>query len=230
MNNKTIILVSGKMRSGKDTATAYIKQKLEKDFKVSHKSFAYKLKDVCINDFKILYERLHSLRDELLPMIQNHHAQEIIEKELTFSEDCFYDNKNIISRSLMEIVGTELREQFVEMITSLNQVSVSESDKEAIKAKFWSLMTEKTISKEDDDIVIISDWRFPQEKDAFENYKVVTIRMDRTFDDQHEEYDNPHISEIALDEYIGFDYVVEKQRDIEDLYKLLDGIVEEVKP
>ncbi len=235
-----VILVSGKMRSGKDTATNYIKSKLEENgYNVVHKSFASELKRICIDKFELMYDRLGVFKDNILPdewqeNIRNMSDKNLsacigIHKELTFTKDSFYNEKNIISRSIMEIVGTELREEFVESVGKMFGV---DSEKiEYVKARYWSLLTEQDIVNDfetpsDKDVVIISDWRFPAEEDAFKDYEVIKIRMDRTFDDQNEEYETPHISEIALDEYDGFDYTVEKQRNINLLHLELESILQ----
>ncbi|MBR1376316.1 MAG: hypothetical protein IJ565_00675 [Bacilli bacterium] len=77
------------------------------------------------------------------------------------------------------------------------------------------------------DVVIIGDARFPDEieniKSNFNN--VTVIRIDRDNNNLTNEQKN-HSTEVSLDNYNGYDYVVDNSKDLDSLYKELDKILE----
>lgn len=78
------------------------------------------------------------------------------------------------------------------------------------------------------DIIIISDARFPNElewpKKMFDN--VINIRVIRNgYDSILSEKEQKHLTEVALDEYNNYDYVIYNDGTLEDLKKKVSEVV-----
>ena len=81
------------------------------------------------------------------------------------------------------------------------------------------------------DVITISDARLPEEMDSiskeFEN--VIKIQVKRpNFNNNLNEVEKKHITEIALDNYNDYDYVLENNGTLEDLNIKAKKIVDEV--
>lgn len=79
------------------------------------------------------------------------------------------------------------------------------------------------------DIFIISDIRFPVEIektcDSFDN--VITIKMKRESDELNDAQ-KKHVSETILDNYDGFDYVIDNNGTLDELEEKAKGILTEI--
>lgn len=72
---------------------------------------------------------------------------------------------------------------------------------------------------------IITDVRFPQEVDAVKNRGGIVIRVQRPEKDDH---GDKHISEIALDNYDGYDYVIVNDGSLLDLEDKVTEMVSDI--
>ncbi len=82
------------------------------------------------------------------------------------------------------------------------------------------------------DVLTISDARFKNEIDSIRNNfeKVVVIRVNRpNFDNGLTPEQKNHPTEIDLDDYNNYDYVVENDSDLESLKEKIKKIVKEVE-
>lgn len=68
---------------------------------------------------------------------------------------------------------------------------------------------------------IITDCRFPNELEAVKKHGGITIKIER-----HSDNPNFHISETALDDYTGWNYVIDNNGSIEDLKNQLLHVLE----
>ena len=79
------------------------------------------------------------------------------------------------------------------------------------------------------DYFIVSDVRLPNEiekpKDNFDN--VVTIKMER-YSDELNSRQKSHITEIALDDYDGFDFIVKNDGTLEELEEKTKDILKKI--
>ena len=79
------------------------------------------------------------------------------------------------------------------------------------------------------DTFIVSDVRFPIEiekvREAFED--VVAIKMFRDSDELSDEQKS-HVSELALDNYEGFDFIIDNNGTLEDLKEKVKEILKEI--
>lgn len=75
-------------------------------------------------------------------------------------------------------------------------------------------------SYSEDDHWIIPDVRFPSEAKAIKDRGGIIIRVDR-----ETPFHDTHPSEVALDDYEGFDYRIDNNNDIEHLIDKVKGIM-----
>ena len=75
---------------------------------------------------------------------------------------------------------------------------------------------------------IVTDVRFPNEINYFSQLMcpLVTVRVNRT--DKDNVVNSEHFSEVALDEYANFDYVIDNNGTLEDLKKKAEEFCEKV--
>lgn len=199
---KNVILVSGKLQSGKNTFVDLMMEELKKtDLKVDFDFFAKSVKDQCKDIFKNLIEYLNSI------------SQENNIPELYTVDENWYETKNKITRILLQTYGTEI---FRDMVDS----------------NHWSKILKRRIMMErNEDVLFITDVRFKSEisticdSEAIKHdhrtispkYKVTKIRIER---DNYVRGDDPiftHQSEIDLDDFQEWDYLVKNNGTLDDL-------------
>jgi|TARA_Y100000310_G_C20704121_1_gene833226 hypothetical protein len=215
---KYIILLSGKMRSGKNQICDYLVENFkEKDKVVETDFFAKDLKNNCKDDFMLLTSVLNSYADGLKSvinnfydvMIKNSYLENINDEidKIKVKEENFFEDKTIITRALLQIYGTNIFRDRVDTNYWANQVKNRALDSEA-------------------DVIIITDTRFPNELDVFsgvnmDEISVISIRMDRDTG-----IVDSHPSETALDNHLEWSYIVDNTGTLEDLKDSANSIVE----
>jgi len=212
---KKVILVSGKMRSGKNQFSEYLEQHFILNKKtVVQDCFAKALKDNGKSDFKLLTDYLNNLYNRITYCIpdddQDQELMYHLSKLKTVPEN-FYEDKTDITRILLQLYGTEIFRQRV--------------DKD-----YWVKLMINKIKESDKEVFIITDVRFPNEIYMVQDEKdfdVTTIRIERdmkTDDIKHE-----HESETALDDFDNFQYVVDNNDSLEQLWNSMITIYKEIK-
>ena len=89
-----------------------------------------------------------------------------------------------------------------------------------IKPNIWVDSCVNRINQSGTELAIVSDVRFPNEVDAIQKAGGKVIRLTR------KPYEDIHDSEISLDDYEGFDYVLENQDlSIDETNKQMLGIL-----
>lgn len=190
---KTIVLVSGKLQSGKNLFTDLCMNELKDFAKVSYDYFAKELKNRCKEDFRPLVNFVNSLCERL--------PEDVVESIYTKDENWF-ENKNELTRILLQLYGTEIFRNRVDQ-------------------NYWAKQVVESVKNSDSDVIFITDVRFPSEIDAIntlENdygFNIITIRINRTL--TREQEFNQHESETALDNYRYFDEVIENNGTMEEL-------------
>ena len=86
----------------------------------------------------------------------------------------------------------------------------------AIDQEFWVKALFNTYS----DNIIIADVRFPNEVEAVKERGGIVFRIERPGAGA-----GNHISETALDDYHGFDYIIDNVGTLEDLFNQVKFIV-----
>lgn len=190
MNKNTVILISGKIGSGKDSVAKIIEEELHSsDVIVHHEKFADYLKEICSTEFQ-------PMLDELNPIFEKAGL-----KELVTNPKNFYDDKTILSRHLLQIVGSGLFRKYADSDFWIKHLA------HEISQKLF-----KNESK--DNVIVVSDWRFRNELELISyisqyrfTYPDVDVKLVRVIrPNKKSDAIANHPSEIDLDNFQGFDY------------------------
>ena len=193
--NKTIILVSGKMRSGKNTFVDFMMKDLtDNGVKCGYDYFAKDLKNYAKEDFSSIVSYL------------NHMALSYDIPELMTREENWYENKNSVTRILLQTYGTEII-------------------RKRVSEKYWVEKVLERIKKSDNEVIFISDVRFPSEVNDIielrytEGYNVITCRVDRkkAVGEGVQHGTTEHPSETALDDYSEWIWRIDNDGTLDDL-------------
>lgn len=150
---KIVILVSGKLQSGKNTFADILKEELENEYKftVAIDYFARLLKEMCRDSFRPLVDYLNT---NLLSCGPNGEW---------ITDESWFEKKTPITRMILQIVGSEI-------VRTVNE-------------NFWSESFVKRANERAEVITINSDCRFPSEIEHVQkNFDTVTIRVERTME------------------------------------------------
>jgi uridine kinase len=218
---KHIILISGKLQSGKNTFAEFLNKRfVEYGYKVGEDSFARSLKKAAENDFSRLCVYLNNFISSCKPLLYKlkeasgsdlvHVLSEKMDSLYTFPTN-FYEDKNDITRILLQIYGTEIFRNRVDN-------------------DYWSKQVAKRCLENENDITIITDTRFENEiecvYDYSDEYDITTIRVERFMERDDEK--NNHSSETGLDNYENWHYIVENNSNIDDFESSADIIFKEI--
>jgi hypothetical protein len=219
MKKKYLILVACKMRSGKNTFADIFKGEcLEKDYEVKLDSFASVLKEWCSEEFKGLTDYLNKFGEEFkasIPDLSNDRfngLREVLDKKIKSiqtKKDNWFEEKNDITRLILQIVGTNLIRKHVD-------------------DDFWIKEFVKKVKNYKEDFVVVTDARFPNEIDLpfklVEDRRVISIRVERNTGIQ-----SNHPSETALDNYNWFDYHIDNNGDLKQLQDSVKTIIQDIE-
>ncbi len=196
---KIVILISGKIKSGKNQLADFMKEYFEKqNLKVSADYFAKAVKDGCKEDFKKLADELNNYVIELKRVIisKYNYINEILDSkidELKISDENWYENKTFITRAILQLYGTEIFRNRVD-------------------SDYWVKQVKDKCEKSDSDIILVTDTRFPNEITEMysDNYDLITIRLLR---DINKDKSKNHYSETALDDWNEWTYIIDNKRN-----------------
>jgi hypothetical protein len=209
---KVVVLLSGKMNSGKnkfaEIATKYCESL---DVSTATLSFAQPLKGKCSSTFAPLTDfinrTLQKLATQLALARPNSDAQDYISfsinqmfAELYTVKTNWYSDKNNITRAILQAVGTGI---------------VREMD-----PAYWAKCVRDEIRKSPYQAFFITDYRFPNEADtlADDDLYVVTVRMTREAQGQSAPL-LAHSSEQSLDNDELWNYVVDNKNSSLDEFE-----------
>lgn len=220
---KTVILLSGKIKSGKNEAAKILQKYFEgKGLVVSQDYFAKALKEYCRDDFQIfakaMDEYFWQLSDVIIKLKNN--VKELKENEellnplidkldeLSINDENWFENKTFITRSILQIVGTQIfRMKFSE--------------------NYWVNFLKDKCEKSESDIICIHDVRFPNEIYGLvsDNYDIVTIRLMR----DPNKGKSTHESETALDDFECWNHIIDNKRNsLKSFEKQIKRVGEEI--
>lgn len=230
---KKLLLISGKLRSGKNQLADYLKEILEsKGKKVELDLFAKGVKDGSKEDFQELQRYLNQFTIDLKALTRNvfddicnfvgdrgfdllpmkYRIDQIYDKidTLRIKDDNWYEDKTEITRRILQIYGTEIF-------------------RKRVQDNYWIKQTKKRVIDSKADIVLITDVRFPNEIEGMysDNYELFTIRVDRKNESTNTV--NEHDSETALDEYNHFVYRVDNNGSLIDLKDAAMSIISNIE-
>ena len=220
---KTLILIAGHMRSGKNTVGDMLSELFKKhDLTVTQDSFANGVKTGAIEDFKPLIDFLNDYADKLKSQIGsltgfNKNLPEgpfaMIDSmlnQIRTKDDNWYNEKTPITRFLLQIYGTNIMR---------NRIDID----------WWAKQLKERFISSISDITIVTDVRFPNEIEIFANpqdYRVITIRVERNINNNS--VMASHESEIALDNWTSFDYIIENNSTLDELKCSVKTVVDDI--
>ena len=147
---KTIMLIAGKKRSGKNyTAEMLQSMLLKKNISCETFSFAEPLKDIVAKTFLITHSELEEYKN-------NPNRYKIMLR----------DNGGDTSKEL-----TDFRQVLNDLGTPIMKSYFGES--------IWVNLIENKIKKSQSNVILIPDFRFPIEKLQMKDIKVITIRVNK---------------------------------------------------
>lgn len=195
---KTVVLVSGKLQSGKNSFADMCMEYLKDKTNVSYDYFAKELKERCKEDFSDLISFINKLCETFPPEI----------RELLYTQDeNWFENKNELTRILLQLYGTNIFR---------NRVDID----------YWAKQVVENVYNSNSNIIFVTDVRFPSEIKALKNmehdygFNIITIRIERDID-RTKDF-NQHDSETALDNYEYFDKVFLNNGTVDELREKAD--------
>ena len=223
---KKVILLSGKISSGKNQLGEYLKSNLEsKGMSVTMDLFAKDLKDGCKDDFKKLANCLDNIVEELTAQVDvvfdNIHESKqgniqglykILEK-LRINDHNWYEDKTSITRNILQLYGTEIFRNRVDN-------------------DWWPKQVLNRILKSDTDVTIVTDTRFPNEITVIDDYKhkeffeTYAVRIERIINTNKSI--SEHSSETSLDDWTEWSYIVDNNGDLKNLEASAYNIVNDI--
>ena len=220
--NKVMVILSGKLGSGKDTAYGFIADELTKLGRTHRNGkFALPLKDLCANAFDPLCQLINSTVEHLVLDLRVSVGDLVAEyayeqlKPLITKRENFYEDKTELSRLILQPVGTEV----VQPIDRLH----------------WTKILFEEFKKMPEEIMVVTDCRFPHEVNfcfdkcmESEDLTIETIRVERP--NMKRDLDNAihnHISETALDDY-HFNHTLNNSSDIKHLERISRAVARHI--
>jgi len=222
---KTIVLVSGKARCGKNTFGNFIAKEFEnRNLSVIQDAFANGVKNGSKEDFKPLTnwlnEYVEQIKGQLGALVSfNKNAPldpylkiESMLNILKTKDENWFEDKTPITRFILQAYGTEIFRKRVD-------------------TDWWSKQLKKRFIESDKDITIVTDVRFSNEIEVFNdchicNYKIVTIRVERSIAQNVSVAS--HDSETALDNWTSWTYIIDNDSSLEDLKSAANTIANDI--
>ena len=215
------------MRSGKNQFAEYLNEILiARGDTVVDDSYARPLKEWCSEDFEDLVGWLNTFVDDFFVTygcedIPNGVFEQI--RRLKVDQSNWWDNKTEITRILLQSYGTNIFRKRVDCNFWVKQLA----------EKIWSYRQK---------YVILTDVRFPNEIDSLkhelmnsnkkellgkiQNFSMVKIRVNR--DSKQEQFNVQHESEIALDTYNDWDWVIDNNGALDQLKQYAIEVSKEI--
>jgi hypothetical protein len=178
---------------------------------VTEEMFARDLKDGAREDFGQLANVLNNIHENLSVMLDRCVDESVsnciisdMKDEITklaILDENYYEEKTPITRALLQIYGTQIFRDRVDVNYWVNQVMMR-------------------IANSQSDYIFVTDVRFPNEIDQLvatlhDKCKFVSIRIDRPMD--RSDIQNEHESEKGLDDYDDWSIKVKNDRTMTEL-------------
>ena len=195
-----IVGISGKARSGKDTFAEMLATELNK---VSYPAyvmmaFAHELKTKCQADFDLTYEQLwgddKEIYDQRYPKMRGAPPYCLGNRDDGKGLEFMEERKHWTAREIMQDYGAFFR---------------------SIDSEFWIKNLFRVAEDKEYTNVIVTDVRYKNEADYIIDNGGYVIRVDR--ENKDDVHNMAHPSEVELDDYKRFDFVVNNSGTLEDL-------------
>lgn len=220
---KTIVLVSGKARVGKNTFGNFIAEEFQNNkLSVVQDAFANGVKNGSKEDFKPLttwlneyVEQIKGQLGALVSFNKNTPLDPYLKIEtmlniLKTKDENWFEDKTPITRFLLQAYGTEIFRKRVD-------------------SDWWAKQLKKRFIESDKDVTIVTDVRFPNEIEVFNDpnsYNIITIRVERSIEQNSQVA--AHDSETALDKWSSWSYIIDNDSNMEDLKSAAQTITKDI--
>ncbi|ERP39279.1 hypothetical protein [Chitinivibrio alkaliphilus] len=204
---KQIILLAGKINSGKNHAGSFLEQRyINQGIPTAHLFFAKRLKDLCCHTFERYSTYLQNELTKIVSRSDDPVIREIAEN-LMIHQKNWYEEKNDSTRLILQDVGTRLV-------------------RDAMDADFWPRQIIPAITAGKEEVYIITDFRFPNEYQVLKTElgktcTIHTIRIEREIPEK--EHISNHPSEDSLGTF-PFDFTVNNRGSLADFERALDEL------
>lgn len=224
-----IIGVSGKMKSGKNEFHTHLDRLMRMDGNsINEFSFAHNLKMTASTIFNIPYEKSkdREFKEDIYVNLVNfgHYNRKYVDRHpISFDYVCsdFSTFHNDWVSFLRDGINKgEFKRVLITMRVWLQyfgtQICRSEINNFWVNSALVSLDT--TCNN------ICSDVRFENEADAIKSIGGINVRIER----ESSNSENAHISEVALDSYDKFDYIIHNNGTLEEYHKEIEKFYNEI--
>lgn len=207
---KTLILISGKMRSGKNQFADFLNVCLmAKGKSIRSDLFANDLKKGCEEDFdymmKQINDHIFKIKEELRYSTINAKslkaAKSMLDELMVTRKENWYEDKTMISRLLLQTYGTQIF-------------------RDRVNKNHWVDQVLNRLIDCKEEYTLVTDARFENEiehvKDVCSknNIRVISVRIERDIP-MNNLYE--HDSEKGLDNYKGWNLIVNNNKTLDDL-------------
>jgi len=225
---KRVLLLSGKINSGKNQLAEYLTEGFDK-IGLSTRSdlFAKPLKDGCREDFARLATVLQEMTDSLRTFFKASHDNGMTDyqerailrfdtllEEFLIRDENWYEQKTPITRAILQIYGTEIFRR-------------------RVQDDWWVDKMAERVRENSADVTVVTDARYPNEVDGLKHklesepeFEVIAIRIDR--DIKSADSVATHSSEIALDDYKGWSYRIDNNGTLDELKAAAQALIENI--
>lgn len=199
-----LVAFSGKIQSGKNTAANLFAKNIRYRYSiVQHRYFAFKLKQVV--------EILTGIK--MKQSFTDNFFSNGITDFTTEDKSIFIPEFDMSVGQMLQVVGTDVFRDHFHKETWIR-----------------SLFLDYDSYERNNTCWVITDCRFTNEAEYIKNNGGILIRVNRPDLEQLDESgrDRSHPSEIALDLYDGFDYIINNEGGLDDLEKKIVDIIKQI--
>lgn len=209
-----LIGISGKIKSGKDTVGEMLYNLGCVEYNVYKYSFADSLKKIVASIVDCNYESLNDQEfkashiPNFMKITKDGIITHVVPCSKVFYKDIFRTYEVVTYREALQFFGDKFRSEYGQ--------------------DFWIRMLRSNLISGELSFNIITDVRYKNEADFIKSNKGILIRVDRP-EIQTPKNISSHSSEIELDNYPNFDYVIENNGTLEELESKVRLIYNSIK-
>lgn len=209
-----LIGISGKIKSGKDTVGEMLYNLGCIEYSIYKYSFADSLKKIVASIVDCDYNSLNnqefkaSYIPNFIKITKDGIITHIVPNSKIFYKDIFRTYEVVTYREALQFFGDKFRSEYGQ--------------------DFWIRMLKSDLMYEEPSFNIITDVRYKNEADFIKSNKGILIRVDRS-EVQTPKNISSHSSEMELDNYPNFDYIIENNGTLEELESKVQLVYKSIK-
>lgn len=209
-----LIGISGKIKSGKDTVGEMLYNLGCIEYSIYKYSFADSLKKIVASIVDCDYNSLNNQEfkashiPNFIKITKDGIITHIVPNSKIFYKDIFRTYEVVTYREALQFFGDKFRSEYGQ--------------------DFWIRMLKSDLMYEEPSFNIITDVRYKNEADFIKSNKGILIRVDRS-EVQTPKNISSHSSEMELDNYPNFDYIIENNGTLEELESKVQLIYKSIK-